>query len=70
VGGEEVAEAGQRPGGGVGVLVAALMIVMRVRVGMFVVRVVVSVVVPVAHEVPLPVRGSGRVGAHSAIMCV
>ncbi|MFG3171363.1 hypothetical protein [Streptomyces sp. NPDC048200] len=38
--------------------------------GAVLVAVAVLVMVPVVHGRPLPVRGSGRAGAHDAIMCV
>ncbi|MER5877648.1 hypothetical protein ABT119_17180 [Streptomyces sp. NPDC001910] len=38
--------------------------------GAVLVVVAVLVVMPVVHGRPLPVRGSGRAGAHGAIMCV
>jgi hypothetical protein len=81
VGGEEVTETGEETGrGAVGVgvgmwlrlVVPQLAVVMAVgrAVIMGVAVAVALLVVPVAHGGPLPVRGSGRVGVHKAIMCV
>jgi hypothetical protein len=83
VGGEEVTETGEETGrGAVGVgvgmwlrlVVPQLAVVMAVGramiMGVAVVVAVALLVVPVAHGGPLPVRGSGRVGVHKAIMCV